>query len=120
MSTETKQKLWIINPFTQKVCRIAEDDPRLERDQARGRTILFKSAKHPSLLSLTGAPFWHRRAANEAWKVVDYCGKTETELCDAYNARIDLGIERRRSELRLLEQRIQELEESKMRPKGKR
>lgn len=108
-------KLWILNPFTGKVMRIAEDDPRLQKNGEK--LAFFKFAKHRTLLELIQRPPWSRATPRDKYQYVAW-GATEEEFCERYNRPLDASIDDCRIQIQEIEARIAQYERSKLVPKS--
>lgn len=115
MKSPKSAKIWIINPFTNKVMQVDESDPRIAEKRDTD-LAWFKFAEHPSLEYLRR---WHRRAAHDAYRYAEW-GSTEEELCDRYNKRFEDAIKRMRSQIKDLEVQIEDAESRKIKPSRKR
>lgn len=109
-------KIWIVNPFTNKVMQVDDNDPRIAEKRDTD-LAWFKFAEHGTLEEIRARPLWHRRTAHDAYRYAEW-GSTEEELCDRYNQQhYDGTIARARQIIAEEEARIVALEKAKLRPK---
>lgn len=111
-------KIWIMNPFTNKVMQVDESDPRIA-EKRDDELAWFKFSEHGALEEIRSQPLWLTRRARDCYRYTVW-GSTEEELCDRYNQQqFDGTIARARQIIAEEEARIVALENAKLRPKGK-